>query len=278
MLMLITVLNMSVVSIVARRKGEGDAAGRSAALSRRSSSARFFPSPPRRSALCSVDHSALFRAQPDTIDMAQDYLIIILLGQFFTAIALTVTSAMRGCGDTHISMKINLTANGVNIVFNWLLIGATSVPRAGRGRCGNCHRHWLYRGLCAGRDCTVQTQQLCQCCFGRQLEVPARYLGSMYVVARALFWNSLPCGGLFDVQQNRGVPWHHGFCHPPDLHEHLAHLLFVREGLGIASSSLVGQNLAPSDRIFHHVWQPLAAADALRQLVMCILFIFGGSI
>ncbi len=60
------------------------------------------------------------------------YFRIIIVGGFFYLISLTITAAQRGAGNTRISLMSNLTANVVNIFFNWLLIfGVWIFPRWG---------------------------------------------------------------------------------------------------------------------------------------------------
>ena len=44
-------------------------------------------------------------------------------GIVFTVISLVINAAQRGAGNTKIAMRTNLTANAVNIVLNYLLIG-----------------------------------------------------------------------------------------------------------------------------------------------------------
>ncbi len=71
-------------------------------------------------------------ANIDYIDLAVPYFRIILFGNFFYAIGHTMTSAQRGAGNTKISMKTNLAANGVNLIFNALLInGLFFFPQLG---------------------------------------------------------------------------------------------------------------------------------------------------
>lgn len=55
------------------------------------------------------------------------YFKIIMGGMIFTTIQMCINSAQRGCGNTKITMRTNVTANAVNMVFNYLLIG---------GKCG----------------------------------------------------------------------------------------------------------------------------------------------
>lgn len=69
-------------------------------------------------------------ATNDYIGMSVDYFKIICIGNFFYSISLVMTAAQRGAGNTLISMKTNIIANLVNIVFNYLLInGIWFFPR-----------------------------------------------------------------------------------------------------------------------------------------------------
>ena len=57
---------------------------------------------------------------------------IILVGIIFTAMSLIITAAQRGSGNTRVSMVTNITANIVNVIFNYLLIGGNlGFPRLG---------------------------------------------------------------------------------------------------------------------------------------------------
>lgn len=58
------------------------------------------------------------------------YLRIILVGNVFLGIALTINAAQRGVGNTFVAMKTNLIANFVNVVLNYFLIyGIWIFPR-----------------------------------------------------------------------------------------------------------------------------------------------------
>ena len=75
---------------------------------------------------------SLAGASPDYLELSVVYFKIIVIGNFFTSISNTLTSAQRGAGNTKISMITNLTANMVNIVFNYLLIyGVGPFPQLG---------------------------------------------------------------------------------------------------------------------------------------------------
>ena len=53
-----------------------------------------------------------------------------MVGMAFTSLGLVINAAQRGTGNTKISMRTNLTANVINVIFNYLLInGIWFFPR-----------------------------------------------------------------------------------------------------------------------------------------------------
>jgi putative MATE family efflux protein len=63
---------------------------------------------------------------PDAID----YFRVIMISIPFQALNLTINAAQRGCGKTKISMWTNIISNVINIIFNYLLInGIGMFPR-----------------------------------------------------------------------------------------------------------------------------------------------------
>jgi len=126
-------LNIGTTVIVARRKGQNDQEGAKLAL--------------RNALMLSVGLAffgmiiGLVFARPmltwaganlDYIEDAVLYFRVIMVGNFFYLIGLTMTAAQRGVGNTRISLVTNLSANVVNVIFNFLLInGIWIFPRLG---------------------------------------------------------------------------------------------------------------------------------------------------
>lgn len=117
-------LNVAVSAIVARRKGEEN----------RESANRVVRMLLLFTVLATLVISAVFilfadpiirlvGSQPDTHEYAVEYLRIIMGGLVFTTVSLVLNAAQRGAGNTRIAMTTNLISNGVNVVFNYLLIG-----------------------------------------------------------------------------------------------------------------------------------------------------------
>jgi len=124
-------LNAGVTAIVSRRKGEQDVEGANKCLTQAILICMVLSA-----ALCMFSFAVarpllLFAgAQADTIEPAVIYFKITMVGMVFAALGMVINAAQRGIGNTKISMRTNLIANVVNVVFNFLLInGIWIFPR-----------------------------------------------------------------------------------------------------------------------------------------------------
>lgn len=116
-------VNTGLTAVVARRRGQEDSEGASRVMAQTLTLCSVF------SVLFSIAGIVYARplllfagAQADVIDLAVSYFRILMLGIPCSVITICINGAQRGCGNTRISMKINLTANLVNLVMNFLLI------------------------------------------------------------------------------------------------------------------------------------------------------------
>ncbi|MCE5235162.1 MAG: MATE family efflux transporter [Eubacteriales bacterium] len=133
MLMFLLSLNVGVTAIVARRKGEGDIKG----------CCRSLKQSLMVSAILSVlvlvgsyffatELLALAGAQSDYLADSVTYFRIVMIGQFFGCLGMTINAAQRGYGNTKVPMISNILANIVNLGLNYLLInGIWFFPRLG---------------------------------------------------------------------------------------------------------------------------------------------------
>lgn len=124
-------LNTGVTAVVARRKGEGDLDGACRTL-KQSVIICFFLDILMVLAAMLVTQPILrlAGAQDEYIAQAVDYFRIVMAGQFFSCLGMTINAAQRGFGNTKVSMRSNIAANLVNIFFNYLLInGIWIFPR-----------------------------------------------------------------------------------------------------------------------------------------------------
>lgn len=71
-------------------------------------------------------------AGQDTIEPAIRYFSILMIGFIPTVLPITISALLRGVGETRISMKYNIVANLLNVVFNYVLIyGKFGFPAMG---------------------------------------------------------------------------------------------------------------------------------------------------
>ncbi|MDO5406432.1 MAG: MATE family efflux transporter [Eubacteriales bacterium] len=116
--------NVAVSAIVARRRGQNDRYGANQTLLLALALVAI--------AGALISGAAVWLADPiirlcgssaDTHEAAVEYFRIIVGGMMFNIISLVINAAQRGAGRTRIAMKTNVTANLLNIIFNYLLIG-----------------------------------------------------------------------------------------------------------------------------------------------------------
>jgi len=133
MLCFIISLNMGVTAVISRRKGANDSLGANKCLKQSILYSAFI-------SFCACSLAFLFAepllrlagAGPEFLAMAIVYLRIICFGTFFYGLCLTINAAQRGIGNTRLALRTNLTANIINVIFNYLLIGGNfGFPRLG---------------------------------------------------------------------------------------------------------------------------------------------------
>lgn len=126
-------LNVSVTAIVSRRKGQGDQKGANDCMLQALGISFFMGI-----ILCGV---AILLAEPlmtlvgpEDLDLTDSirYFRIIMIGMFFTSMGMVINASHRGTGNTRIAMVTNITANLVNCALNYCMIaGNLGFPRLG---------------------------------------------------------------------------------------------------------------------------------------------------
>ena len=125
-------LNTGITAVIARRRGEERQKDAGAVM--------------RTSILIMLGMSAVLMAimlplarplmrfagaeEGRTLEDATAYFTILVLALPFNALSMGICAAQRGCGNTKLTMYVNIASNLVNILFNWLLInGIGPFPR-----------------------------------------------------------------------------------------------------------------------------------------------------
>ncbi len=117
-------MNVAVSAIVARRRGQGDRESANAVM--RQALVVTLILVAVVSALTVIFAPQILKvagSNADTHDQAVTYYRIIMGGLVFNVVSLVINAAQRGVGNTKIAMRTNMVSNGVNICFNYLLIG-----------------------------------------------------------------------------------------------------------------------------------------------------------
>ena len=123
MLCLFLALNIGVTTVVARRKGEGRQADANAALRSALIVELLLSLVLMAIVLPLSPHLMRFAgAKDETIADATDYFNILAWVLPLNALSMGINAAQRGTGNTRIVMVCNITANLVNVFFNYLLI------------------------------------------------------------------------------------------------------------------------------------------------------------
>ena len=126
-------LNVAVSALVARRRGENDREGANRVLAQAVTLTLAFTLVITVLAVAFAGPILrLAGSNKETHGSAVAYFRIISGGMVFNVLTMVINAAQRGAGNTKIAMKTNLVSNGVNIVFNYLLIGGNfGFPRLG---------------------------------------------------------------------------------------------------------------------------------------------------
>jgi len=123
-LSLFMAVNVAVSALVARRRGQQDQYGANQILM--VALAIILTMGVVASVLCVKWADPIIRfcgSEPDTHESAVIYFQIIMGGMMFNIVSLVINAAQRGAGRTKIAMKTNVTANTLNMIGNYLLIG-----------------------------------------------------------------------------------------------------------------------------------------------------------
>ena len=275
----IVALNMGVTAIVARRKGEGDI------ISARSSLKQALIISLMISLLLSV--SAYIFAYPllsfsgagnDIIDDAVIFFRITMLSVPFAGLGMTIIAAQRGAGNTRISMKINLTANVVKVLCNFLLIGGNlGFPRLGiRGAAiatmiGFTIAFIMSVYSVVGKSADLNIFSRTGWKFNKQTLSGFVNVGSGALVEQFF----LRFGFFMFVRVVAGLGTMALVIHQICMNIVMLSFGFA-EGLGIASSALVGQNLGAKRPDMAMIYGKVCQRIALTMsVIMSFVFIFG---
>ncbi len=119
-----TTLNLGVLAVVARKKGEGDREGANDCLHKGLVACALMAVIIFAiSYFCAEPLLEFAGAEPEVIDYSVEYYRIIMGGLCLYSIALCINAAQRATSNTRIAFTTSTTLNIVNVIMNYLLIG-----------------------------------------------------------------------------------------------------------------------------------------------------------
>lgn len=281
---LVIALNVAVTSVVARRKGENDAESASRTLRQSVLLSFVLSSITTLIALAFVEPIMwAVGAQHDTIGMAADYFGVLLLGVPGSCVSMTICAAQRGIGATKVAMRVNITANLVNIVFNYLLIGGNfGFPRLEvKGAAIATVIGWMV-GLVMALVSVFHKQNNFLSLRSREGWLPEKkILKSLYGVASGAFIEQIFMRIGFLVYNVMVAGLGTTLLAANTIGMNIMSLSFsIGDGLGVGASTLVGQNLGRKrpdlSTLYVKVCQRIAAV--LCVLIFIVFVVFGRGI
>lgn len=131
LLAMIFSLNVGITAVTARRRGQEDQTGANSTLRSGILLAVIISMTMSVLGYIFAKPILLFAGAEDSyIKDAITYIRIIMFSIPFQSLSMTINAAQRGCGKTKISMWTNIASNMANIIFNYLLINGIGVfPR-----------------------------------------------------------------------------------------------------------------------------------------------------
>ncbi|MBQ8334358.1 MAG: MATE family efflux transporter [Clostridia bacterium] len=220
-------------------------------------------------------------AQEDTIDLAIPYFRITMVGMNFTVISLIINAAQRGSGNTRISMTTNLSANLVNVVFNALLInGLLFFPKLGvtgaaiATMLGNMASAIIsIRSVCVkGRFLRLEWREMFRWDLDQLKTVFSIGSGSLVEQVFMRF-------GFFSYAKLVAELGTTEFATHQIVMSIITLSFTVGDGLGVASSALVGQNLGRKRPDHSLIYGSIGQRFGMCiSVLLVVLFTFGGGL
>ena len=278
-LSMIVALNIGVTAIVARRKGEGDII--SARSSLKQAIVISFALSLLLGALAYMYAHPLLSfagAGDDIIDDSVMFFRITMLSIPFAGLGMTIIAAQRGAGNTRISMWVNITSGVIKVIFNFLLIGGRlGFPQLGiRGAAiatiiGSAVSLIMAVYSVAGKSSELNIASFKGWRFSKQTIRGFTNVGSGALVEQ-LF---MRFGFFMFVRVVAGLGTTALVTHQICMNIVMLSFCFA-EGLGIASSALVGQNLGAKRPDMAMIYGKVCQRIGLTlSTLMSFVFVFG---
>lgn len=272
-------LNVALTVLVSRRKGENNPAAANKYL--------------RQSLMLSIglafalsilgivfakDFMVLAGANSDYIELSVQYFRIIMIGNFFYCISLTITAAQRGAGNTKISMITNLAANVVNLCFNAFLInGLFFFPKLGVQGAAIATAIGNIVALLMAIYSVSKKSSFLKLNFKDNWKFDKNTLSDLYRIASSTFVEQIFMRIGFFMYSKAVASLGTTSFSAHQVCMNVMHITFAcGDGLQIASTTLVGQSLGAKRPDLAMVYSRIAQrSGVIIGIVLCILIAFG---
>lgn len=273
-------ISIGVTAVVSRRKGEGRQEDANKSMAQAVSLGIVIGLVVITAAVIFAKPILIFSgAKDDTIADAVIYFRITMIGMFFTTVSLIINAAQRGSGNTRISMITSMTANVVNCIFNALLInGLLFFPRLGvagaaiatmLGNMVACGMS-IFSVLRPGRFLKLNFKSLFK--FSKDVLSPILSISSSAAVEQVFMRFGFFITAKLVAELSTLDFATHTIC------MNIVNLSFCfGEGLSVAASALVGQNLGKKRPDFSIIYGKSAQRIGFMVAIpLMSLFFFGG--
>ncbi len=273
-------MNIAVSAIVAHRKGQDDANGARRVLSQALTLAIVLGLILSGLAVVFADPILRFAgSQADTHSQAVLYFRMVMSAFIFSNITLTINAAQRGAGNTKITMTTNLTANIVNVVLNYLLIGGNfGFPKLGIAGAALATMIGTFVGCCMSIASILKPDGFLympgsfKLKFERDTMKTILNIGSSSLVEQAFLRVGFMASALVVANLGTRNFAAHQIC------MNLISLSFTfGDGLNAASVSLTGQSLGMKRRDLARIYmRTIQRIGFIAAVVLCVVFTFVG--
>ena len=273
-------LNVGITAVVARRKGENKADEANATVRTAVVTILGLSAVLMASLLPLAEPLMRFAGAEEgrTLAESTEYFVILGWALPFQALSMGLCAAQRGIGNTKLTMKVNITSNVVNVIFNFLLInGIGPFPRLGVRGAAIATALGMFVGFVLSLYAMVKDQtSFLHFSFRQKWTMSLDALRALVKVASSAMVEQLAMRiGFFSYAKIVAGLGTDAFAAHQIVCQFMNLSFSFADGLGIAGTSLVGQNLGKKRPDLAHVFGILAQRFALCiGLVLASICIF----
>jgi putative MATE family efflux protein len=211
----------------------------------------------------------------ETLEQSTTYFRIIIAAVPINALTMAICASLRGIGNTKVTMYVNTVSNVVNIFFNYLLIeGHFGFPRLEVGGAAIASVIGMTVGFILSITALTRRNGYLQLSFHGSWKPKAEYLRPVFKVGgnAVLEQIALRIGFFMFARIVAGLGTDDFATH--EICMQFLNITFtIGDGIGVAATSLVGQNMGRGRPDISMIYGKAAQRSALTVSVLLITFI-----